>query len=285
MTPQHQQKAEQWFRQIQKQIIAGLEALEAEYGDETAQFQLTRWQRQNKYHPSAPGAPGGGGTMAVLRGRVFEKAGVNFSAVHGHFSEKYRAEILGAGESGAFWASGVSLVIHPTSPFVPIIHMNTRMIATEKQWFGGGVDLTSCIPNTEDTARFHQQVKACCDRFDPDHYPKFKAWCDEYFFLPHRDEARGVGGIFYDYLDSGDWNQDFAFTQAIGALFLDLYRPLVQENAHRPWGEAEAEAQRLKRGRYVEFNLLFDRGTRFGLMTGGNTEAILMSLPPRTGWK
>ena len=276
--------AAQWFQQLQGDIIAGLEELEAEYGDFSAKFQPKTWQRHDKHHPTDAKSSGGGGTMAVLRGKLFEKAGVNFSEVHGHFSEKFRNEIPGAAEDGKFWASGVSLVIHPTSPHIPIIHMNTRMIATKKQWFGGGIDLTPALPEATETKKFHHQLEESCNHYNREYYPRFKKRCDEYFFLPHRDEARGVGGIFYDNLDSGDLEQDFAFTQAIGALFLEVYRPIVKAKARLEWNATEEEAQWLKRSRYVEFNLLFDRGTRFGIMTGGNTEAILMSLPPRTGW-
>ena len=276
--------AAQWFQQLQSNIIAGLEQLEAEYGDSSAKFQPKTWQRCDKHHPTDAKSSGGGGTMAVLRGKLFEKAGVNFSEVQGHFSEKFRKEIPGAAEDGKFWASGISLVIHPTSPHVPIIHMNTRMITTQKQWFGGGIDLTPALPEATETKTFHHQLEESCNRYNLEYYPRFKKRCDEYFFLPHRDEARGVGGIFYDNLDSGDLEQDFAFTQTIGALFLEVYRPIVEAKARLEWNAAEEKAEGLKRSRYVEFNLLLDRGTRFGIMTGGNTEAILMSLPPRTGW-
>lgn len=280
----HQQEAETWFQGLQDSIIAGLASLEAEYGDGTATFRREKWRRQDKNHPNDPASDGGGGTMAKMYGELFEKAGVNFSSVHGHFSDKFRGEIPGTNENPYFHATGVSLVIHPKSPFVPIIHMNTRMISTQKQWFGGGIDLTPALPNPQETAQFHQGLRTCCDAFNPRYYRDFKEHCDRYFFLPHRDEPRGVGGIFYDNLDSGDWGEDFAFTRAVGEEFLKLYEPLVRANAERSWNENEAAALWQKRSRYVEFNLLFDRGTRFGIMTGGNPEAILVSLPPRTGW-
>ena len=222
--------------------------------------------------------------MAVMRGRVFEKVGVNVSTVHGQFSEKFAAEIPGGAENPNFWAGGVSLVAHMRSPHVPAVHMNTRHIVTSKAWFGGGADLTPMVPDEADSADFHAAMQACCDRFDPEYYPKYKKWADEYFYLPHREEARGVGGIFYDYLDTGDWDADFAFTQAVGEAFLDIYPKLVRRHMHRAWTDAEREHQLIRRGRYVEFNLIHDRGTQFGLKTGGNTEAILMSLPPDAKW-
>ncbi len=270
-----------WFRTLRNRICASFEALEdalaptSRFAELPAgRFERTPWDR----------AEGGGGEMSIMRGRVFEKVGVNISTVHGTFSEEFRKQIPGSGETGAFWASGISLVAHMRSPLVPAVHMNTRMIVTGKRWFGGGGDLNPMFPVEEDTAHFHAAYKAACDQFDPTYYPRFKAWCDEYFFNKHRNEARGVGGIFYDYLNTGDFEQDFAFTRAVGEAFLDAYPPLVAKHIDEEWTPAQREHQLVKRGRYAEFNLVYDRGTVFGLKTGGNVEAILMSLPPEAKW-
>ncbi len=226
--------------------------------------------------------------MSVMKGRVFEKVGVNISTVHGEFSESFRKEIPGAAEDPRFWASGISLVAHMASPLVPAVHMNTRMIVVgdnAKLWFGGGADLTPALPDAKDTADFHAALKAACDRFDAGYYATFKKGCDEYFFIKHRNETRGVGGIFYDQLNSGEWEKDFAFTQEVGEAFLQIYPVLVKRHMDKKWTPEQKRAQLIKRGRYAEFNLLYDRGTRFGLMTGGNPEAILMSLPPEAVWE
>ena len=231
--------------------------------------------------------------MATLRGGVFEKGGVNVSTVFGAFQPDFAAEIPGASEDPTFWASGLSLVIHPLNPYVPAVHMNTRHICTEKSWFGGGIDLTPTFEFEEDNLDFHDAMKgacaglvgeACRKSFDESYYEKYKKWCDDYFYLPHRQEPRGIGGIFYDYHNTGCFERDFAFTQAVGLAFLDIYPRLVRRHMHRPWGEAEKNKQLAKRGRYAEFNLLYDRGTKFGLKTQGNIEAILMSLPPLAAW-
>jgi len=295
MSPLEEQKqqASTWFKELRDHICAVFETLEDELSDDASKanlpagrFERKEWQREETHTPNESGSIlNGGGEISLMRGRVFEKVGVNISVVHGTFSPDFAANIPGAKESdGAFWASGISLVAHMQSPLVPAVHMNTRMIATSKCWFGGGADLTPMYPNETDTQKFHGAFQECCDKHNPDYYPRFKKWCDEYFYLPHRQEPRGVGGIFYDYLEDGDWNDNFAFTQDVGKTFATIYPSIVRDHMNKDWTAEQREHQLIKRGRYVEYNLLYDRGTQFGLKTGGNTEAILMSMPPEVKW-
>ncbi|HKS89732.1 MAG TPA: oxygen-dependent coproporphyrinogen oxidase [Stellaceae bacterium] len=274
-----QQQAATWFASLRERICAAFETIEDDYAGPDAapvaagRFMRTEWQR--------PG--GGGGTMALMKGRVFEKVGVNLSTVWGEFAPEFRKEIPGAADDPRFWAGGISLVAHLRSPLVPAVHLNARHIVTTKSWFGGGADLTPIYPDDEAAAQFHAALAAACAGYAPDAYERFKKWCDDYFYLPHRGEPRGAGGIFFDYLDS-DWQHDFAFVRAVGEAFLAAYPAIVRARMNRPWTAEQRRHQLVRRGRYVEFNLLYDRGTRFGLRTGGNVEAVLMSLPPEAAW-
>ena len=280
-----QSEARAWFESLCHQICAAFEAIEdaaeaipACAGRPAGRFTRMPWDRPE----------GGGGVISLMHGRVFEKVGVNVSTVSGEFSPDFRAQIPGAAEDPRFFATGISLVAHPASPRVPAAHFNTRMLVTTRGWFGGGGDLTpmklDAPEAVADAATFHAGFKAACDAHDPDYYPRFKEWCDRYFFLPHRQEPRGAGGIFYDHLDTGDFAADFSFTQDVGRAFLETYPAIVRGRIAESWTAEERAHQLVRRGRYVEFNLIHDRGTLFGLKTGGNVEAILMSLPPEVHW-
>jgi len=272
-----QDAARTWFEALRDRICAEFEAIEREAGSD-ARFDYTPW---NRAEPS--GEPGGGGVRGVMKGRVFEKVGVNVSTVGGQFEGEFGRTIHGAGDDPRFTATGISLVAHMANPRVPAVHMNTRFLTTTKRWFGGGADLNPPLPVEEDTADFHRVLQAACDAHDPSYYPRFKAWADEYFFIPHRQVHRGVGGIFFDHLE-GDFDANFAFTRAVGEAFLEVYPRIVRRRMNDPFTDADVAEQLAWRGRYAEFNLVYDRGTLFGLKTGGNIDAILMSLPPLATW-
>ncbi|MEM9014015.1 MAG: oxygen-dependent coproporphyrinogen oxidase [Pseudomonadota bacterium] len=280
--------ARRWFETLRDRLCAAFEDVEQKageiYADKPAgKFERTPWRRGDGEKDE------GGGVMSMINGRVFEKAGVHTSTVYGEFSEEFRRQIPGADEDPRFWASGISLIAHPRNPHAPAAHMNTRMIVTTKCWFGGGGDLNPMHPDYrrpdhEDTLRFLRAMQSACNAHDPNYFAEYRQWCDDYFYLPHRREPRGVGGIFYDRLDSGDWDADFAFTKDVGVAFLDIYPKILMSRIDTPWTDEDREAQLIQRGRYAEFNLLYDRGTTFGLKTGGNVNSILSSLPPEAKW-
>lgn len=272
-----QQAARTWFETLRDRICAAFEAIEREAGSDAA-FGYTPWNRDDDPH-----GKGGGGVQGLMKGKVFEKVGVNVSTVGGAFSPEFARTIHGAGENPNFFATGISLVAHMANPHVPAVHMNTRFLVTQKRWFGGGADLNPPIPYAEDTADFHARLKQACDPHGADYYERFKSWADDYFWIPHRGVHRGVGGIFYDHLE-GDFDADFAFTRAVGEAFLDIFPAIVRRRMNLPFTDAERATQLEWRGRYAEFNLVYDRGTLFGLKTGGNIDAILMSLPPLAAW-
>jgi len=279
-----QKHASEWFRHLRDLICAEFEKIEEEFAVKNGLKNAGKFDRKNWNRPDKSG-DGGAGEMSLMKGNVFEKVGVNFSKVYGEFGEEFAKQIPGAEQNPKFWASGISLVAHMQSPLVPAVHMNTRFICTTKDWFGGGADLNPMFENDEDTKDFHSAFKAACDKASPDYYEKYKKWCDEYFFIKHRNVSRGVGGIFYDYLNTQNFLADFEFTKNVGLAFLEIFPKLVRRHMDKSWSEEQREHQLRKRGLYAEFNLVYDRGTKFGLMTGGNTEAILMSLPPVAKWE
>ena len=276
-----QQSAQTWFKRLRDDICAEFEKIEAE-ADSEARFDYIPWDRENP-----DGSPGGGGVQGLMKGKIFEKVGVNISTVDGTFREEFQAQSNGAKEDPRFFATGISLVAHMANPHVPNVHMNTRFLCTTKRWFGGGADLNPAIAYDEDTEAFHARFRSACAAHNPEYYPRFKKWADDYFYIPHRKVHRGVGGIFYDHIEldkASDFDRHFAFTQDVGRAFLDIFPKLVRKRMATEWSAEDKQQQLEWRGRYAEFNLVYDRGTTFGLKTGGNVDAILMSLPPEAKW-
>ena len=271
-------ETQKWFEVLRNQICSSFEKLEQNYEGPKQSMPPGKFRRK-KWHREG----GGGGEMSIMEGRLFEKVGVNISTVMGELSPEFSKQIPGAENNPKFWASGISLVAHMWSPHIPAVHMNTRHIATTRSWFGGGADLTPMVINTEDKELFHKAFRSACNKHDDTYYARFKEWCDDYFYLKHRNEPRGVGGIFYDQL-ANNFEADFNFTKEVGSTFASIYPTIVKRHMNKTWTKKERHSQLIKRGRYVEFNLLYDRGTLFGLQTGGNVEAILMSLPPAVAW-
>ena len=272
--------ASDWFYQLQKLICKEFEKIEADFGKKTEQkprhFIKKKWNRKKN---------GGGGIHAIIKnGLLFDSVGVNFSEVYGKFPKEFKSQILGAKKNPNYWASGISVVAHMKNPKIPSLHFNTRFVVTSKKWFGGGMDATPCIKDNNEKRNFHKKIKLMCDNHNKKYYPKYKKWCDEYFYLPHRNETRGIGGIFFDYKDE-NWKKDFSFVKDSGLCFLNCAKNIIKKKMYKKWNNKQKNLQLIKRGRYVEFNLLYDRGTRFGLNTGGNVEAILMSLPPEAKWE
>ena len=284
-----QQAARDWFESLRTRICAEFEAIEREAGSD-ASFDYIAWDREGPGITPGPLSEGGGGggVRGVMKGKVFEKVGVNVSTVGGEFSPDFAGQIHGAAEDPGFFATGISVVAHMANPHVPAVHMNTRFLVTTKRWFGGGADLNPPIPYAEDTESFHAQFRAACQPYGPDVYERYAKWADDYFFIPHRGVARGVGGIFYDHLEVDSeamFDRNFAFTRAVGEAFLAAFPPIVRKRMDTPFTDEDVRQQRVWRGRYAEFNLVHDRGTLFGLRTGGNIDAILMSLPPLAAWE